>query len=332
MQPGHKRNQQTKTQVLWRIAETNDTDAVAAVLATGVDVNARNDYGMTALMRAAAHGRVRMVRSLLEHGADPNLSRNDQFTALLLAAFFGHQDIVKTLIAHGADRTAVSRFATSAEMWASARTFEGVVDFLTKQEVVVENDTKPEIKTQSYPWSLGESFSLHSSSLLRLPSRNASVVAFMSLVVVVVLGVITDSVIRPEQAKNVIPSPMPQKTIQSTALIVPSKVTPPVSQSPIPTQVSASKSDNGKNLGGAINLKAVTSRAATERRPAAPPIASVTTNEPTAIAPAVATPTPKPIAIVAREPLLPKVPVPQTSQLIMSSKNSTSTGKVIKWP
>src|SRR5258705_5343866 len=127
-----KKNTYAATEALWRIAETDNTQQVESILASGVDINASNAHGTTALMQAVSHGRVRMVRVLLKHGADPNLSRNDKFTPLLLAAFFGHEEIVRILVEHGADIDAVTRFGTSAQMWAAARTFEDVVHCLDK--------------------------------------------------------------------------------------------------------------------------------------------------------------------------------------------------------
>src|SRR3954447_13857082 len=115
---------------LWRIAEAGDTRNVESVLAAGVDIDASNSHGMTALMRAASHGRAEMVRLLLKHGADPNRTRNDKFTALVLASFFGHEEIVKILVEHGANIDAATRFGTSAQGWASARTFPDVAEYL----------------------------------------------------------------------------------------------------------------------------------------------------------------------------------------------------------
>src|SRR5262249_43996349 len=66
------------TQQLWRIAETDDSQQAESLLNRGAEINATNAHGMTALMRAAASGRLRMVRALLEHGADPNRVRNDK--------------------------------------------------------------------------------------------------------------------------------------------------------------------------------------------------------------------------------------------------------------
>src|SRR5215510_7453577 len=121
-----KENPPDATQELWRVAETDDTGEVEPILANGADINARNDHGVTALMRAASRGRSKMVRALLEHGADPNTSRNDKFTPLMLAAFFGHEDIVRILVEHGAETDAATRFRTSAQMWAMSRTFADV--------------------------------------------------------------------------------------------------------------------------------------------------------------------------------------------------------------
>jgi hypothetical protein len=126
------------TRELWRVVESGELDELADVLQQA-DVNARNEHGMTALMRAAYHGRIQMVRVLLEHGADPNLTRNDNFTALSLAAFFGHSEIVEMLIGRGARTDVATRYGTSAHMWAKARSFGDVAQCLQKrrQEQVV---------------------------------------------------------------------------------------------------------------------------------------------------------------------------------------------------
>ena len=123
------------TVALWRIAENGDVEELAELLPRVRDINACNEHGVTALMRAAQDGRVQMVRALLEHGADANIKRNDKFTALALAAFFGHTDVVRTLMEHGADLQASTRSGTSPRMWATARTFNEVVDQLENRVV-----------------------------------------------------------------------------------------------------------------------------------------------------------------------------------------------------
>lgn len=119
------------TRELWCIAESGEIDELEAVLPRA-EINARNEHGMTALMRAARHGRVPMVRVLLEHGADPNVARSDNFTALSLAAFFGHTETVEVLLTHGARTDVATRFGTSPHMWAKARSFGEVARCIEK--------------------------------------------------------------------------------------------------------------------------------------------------------------------------------------------------------
>jgi len=54
-----------------------------ALLARGVNVDAQDKQGCTALYYAACNGRVRNVRLLLAAGADPNVKENDGYTALI---------------------------------------------------------------------------------------------------------------------------------------------------------------------------------------------------------------------------------------------------------
>ena len=124
------KRKETLSQDLAQAAETGDVESLKSALAAGVDVDATNIFGTTALMRASSRGDVEMVRVLLSCGADPNRVRNDKFTALALAAFFGHQGVVKCLVEHGADAKASTRFGTSPEMWANARTFRSVARYL----------------------------------------------------------------------------------------------------------------------------------------------------------------------------------------------------------
>jgi len=74
-----------------------------SLLAEGADVNARDEYGRTALMEAAAFNEVDMVKMLIESGADVNAVDKYGYTALMLAAFYGFKEIVELLLEHGAD-------------------------------------------------------------------------------------------------------------------------------------------------------------------------------------------------------------------------------------
>lgn len=128
-----------RTQILWRAAEMGDMSLCTEMLREGVDIDFPNKHGVTSLMRAVAAGNLQMTTFLLENGADPNRSRNDGFTPLLLAAFFGQTAIVKTLIQHGADTRIATRSGTSAQMWAAARTFKEVANYLQNQDKSVHS-------------------------------------------------------------------------------------------------------------------------------------------------------------------------------------------------
>ncbi len=118
------------TQDLWRLAETDDIEQLKYVLARGADINACNSDGVTALMRAAYCGRAQMACALVDHGADLNAARTDGFTPLMLAAFFGHADVVRALLERGADLSKVTRFGASADVWATARSFYEIAQYL----------------------------------------------------------------------------------------------------------------------------------------------------------------------------------------------------------
>src|SRR5262245_32161767 len=61
---------------LWAAVRAGDEKAVAAAIDGGADVNARNEYGITALWIATNKGRAEVIELLLARGADPN-SRDD---------------------------------------------------------------------------------------------------------------------------------------------------------------------------------------------------------------------------------------------------------------
>jgi ankyrin repeat protein len=86
--------------------------AVAGVVAeleerlkSGVDVNAKDRYGQTALMLAAHRGHLEAAQALLRHGADPNVTAKYGLCALMLAILGGHEAVARELARAGADLT-----------------------------------------------------------------------------------------------------------------------------------------------------------------------------------------------------------------------------------
>jgi hypothetical protein len=350
---------------LWSVAETDDVDELARILPQGAHVNARNKHGMTALMRAAFHGHVRMVRALLEHGADPNLTRNDRFTALALAAFFGHTEIVRILIDHGAKTEVVTRCGTSAHMWAKARTFTDAVQCLESQRraqaqpvspVVVKTPKEPlVVKTLKEPpeiWDLVQeaprSFDARSAFLTRLGSMKTSFALRVAAVVVVSAGcAVGVLVLRGSQARSLqadLPSnpsaPVSSEAIVPVQALEPSRETTEVTNVPAeapvnshhPVEVSA---ENGaRNVVRKPRLMRWQSQSPStvveEQPPVQTPVQILESRDEQVSAPTVATP-----RIERSEPPAASNKANTSSvspNVIAPAKSSPPKAKVIQWP
>ena len=85
-----------------RAARAGDLEVLIVLAASGVDVDARDRYGQTALMLAARGGHTDVVRWLAAHGADLNHSAKFGLTALMLAVVFGRGEAARALIEAGA--------------------------------------------------------------------------------------------------------------------------------------------------------------------------------------------------------------------------------------
>ena len=105
--------EQTKSDVLmrelWHVAGIGDVARLEQILAQGVDLNASDRTGVTALMRAAYHGELPMIRALIEHGADLDAKDTGGLTALMMAKHSGHAEIVDALLSSGATENAKRR-------------------------------------------------------------------------------------------------------------------------------------------------------------------------------------------------------------------------------
>jgi ankyrin repeat protein len=117
-------------------ARQGNLDVVKSLAARGIDLNARNSYGYTALTGAAGKGHTEIVRFLIDKGvhidakfangtnaldeaafsgrletvallltrkANPNIQKDNGFTPLMSAALGGHIAVAQLLIDKGAD-------------------------------------------------------------------------------------------------------------------------------------------------------------------------------------------------------------------------------------
>ncbi len=97
-------DERDESPLIWAVSEDYHDIAVTLIEA-GVDLNARNADGNTALLRAACEGRAELASVLLRVGAQRDLQNHDGYSALVLAKRRGHKDIVEMLLTAGADRS-----------------------------------------------------------------------------------------------------------------------------------------------------------------------------------------------------------------------------------
>ena len=80
------------------------TNIVQWIIDAGVDVNAKDNVGRTALMWASCNGYKDIVKMLLNADADVNIKDKDGWTAVMTASYNEHKDLVELLKKYGATR------------------------------------------------------------------------------------------------------------------------------------------------------------------------------------------------------------------------------------
>jgi len=97
------------TALMWASSNGN-TAIVQQLIAAGADINAKNNYGNTALLWASRRGHTLVVKQLIAAGVSLNDKNNGGNTALMWASINGHTAVVQQLIAAGADHTIVNEY------------------------------------------------------------------------------------------------------------------------------------------------------------------------------------------------------------------------------
>ncbi len=91
-----------KTQLLIVAAKLGKNKIAESVLNEGIDINIKDENGMTPLMWAAYHCNLNTVGFLLNKGADVNVKNESGYTALKLSEESLYPEIAELLKEHGA--------------------------------------------------------------------------------------------------------------------------------------------------------------------------------------------------------------------------------------
>lgn len=81
-------------------AGSGDLPAVSSALQQGINVNAKDANGTTAIQKASRYNKHQMVDYLIKNGADVTLADRQGFDALLMASSFGQDDVIRILVAN----------------------------------------------------------------------------------------------------------------------------------------------------------------------------------------------------------------------------------------
>lgn len=99
---------------LFAAVSEQDVSAAESAVAEGADVEARDSYGRSALMRAVVNRDDAMALKLLGLGADPNHTDDFQESAYLRSSAEGMIAVLRSSIEHGADLEATNHMGSTA--------------------------------------------------------------------------------------------------------------------------------------------------------------------------------------------------------------------------
>ena len=127
----------------------DDLESADLLIRAGANVNATNDLGATPLWTASQNGSEAMVKRLLAAGADPNVALLAGETPLMVAARSGSAAVVEQLLVKGADPNARGSRGQTALMWAVSQQHPAVVTVLLAHGVDIHARSNRESMVQA---------------------------------------------------------------------------------------------------------------------------------------------------------------------------------------
>ena len=95
-------------------AYNNELQTMERLIAEGVSVEAKDEYGDPAVFNAAHAGHLDALKLLRQHGANLDATDSDGETALMTAARWGKADCAEALLEWGADKDAANNYGNTA--------------------------------------------------------------------------------------------------------------------------------------------------------------------------------------------------------------------------
>ena len=127
------KNQTQINQEFIEAARANDVHRAIGLLEQGSEMEARTNYGQTALIVAVRNGHIELTIRLLEKGADLETRTDYGWTALMFATRYGHIELTIQLLEKGADLEAKDKEGqTSLMVAARNRHIELTIQLLEK--------------------------------------------------------------------------------------------------------------------------------------------------------------------------------------------------------
>ena len=124
--------------ILWLLSKKNDDEFV----------NAKNNYGNSALSIAASAKNTDVVSLLCEHGADVNSTDEDAYTPLMHAVRANSENTVRRLLNYNADLTQESNYGQTALSLAQESGFKNIATII-ETELSRESATKEFFDTEA---------------------------------------------------------------------------------------------------------------------------------------------------------------------------------------
>lgn len=117
------RSDQASVGLLLQAIESGDVARVSVLLQSGVDPNAQDQLGRTALMYAGINGQTHVMKMLIDRGADVNAAAQgyEGVTPLIASVIFGDPAAIRLLLEHGANVNARGRLGQTALTFAIDR-------------------------------------------------------------------------------------------------------------------------------------------------------------------------------------------------------------------